>query len=311
SSLRPFHSLVPDYKCCKKNVTLILTMPIQDILNSIGFTITHYEPVHGGDISDAYCLYGQDAKYFLKVNDAQRYPGMFEKEENGLRTLNQNSPLAIPQVIRCGNTLHQQYLLLEWLEKGSSGTGCWEDFGSGLAMLHQKKQPFFGWQEDNFIGSLVQHNQPHEAWHLFYAECRIMPLVTTLFNAGAFSKADLVSAELFCKKMERLFPFEPPALLHGDLWSGNFMVTGTGYAAIFDPAVYYGHREMDIGMTQLFGGFDRRFYDAYNESYPLEKGWQQRMPLTQLYPLLVHAVLFGGHYVVSAKEIIKHYPGTG
>jgi fructosamine-3-kinase len=280
-------------------------MPLQHILHDCGLTITRYEPVPGGDINRAYCLHGPNAKYFLKVNDAKQYPAMFDKEMNGLYALLQNSTLKVPEVIKSGNTEKEQYLLLEWIEKGSLKKDCWLNFGARLAMLHQKQQPFFGWMEDNFIGSLVQHNQQQSEWHLFYAECRIMPLVKNLFNEGSFSKQDLVSAELFCKRIENLFPREPPALLHGDLWSGNYMITTTGYAAIFDPAVYYGHREMDIGMTCLFGGFHRQFYDAYNEVFPLEKNWRQRLPLAQLYPLLVHAVLFGGDYVGSAREIMK------
>ena len=102
-------------------------------------------------------------------------------------------------------------------------------------------------------------------------------------------------------------PIEPPSFLHGDLWSGNYMITSSGYATIFDPAVYFWHREMDIGMTKLFGGFDHRFYEAYNEAYPLEKGWEKRLPITQLYPLLVHAVLFGGHYISNVKDIVKQF----
>ena len=108
-------------------------------------------------------------------------------------------------------------------------------------------------------------------------------------------------------KLARHFPIEPPALLHGDLWSGNFLISSNGQAAIYDPAVYYGHREMDIGMTKLFGGFDQRFYDAYNATYPLEKDWEKRLQVTQLYPLLVHAVLFGGHYISQVREIIKQF----
>ena len=134
-----------------------------------------------------------------------------------------------------------------------------------------------------------------------------MPLVQKLFDGNIFSKKEAEIALHACDKLGELFPAEPPALLHGDLWSGNFMVTQTGVAAIFDPAVYCGHREMDLGMTKLFGGFDQRFYNAYNATYPLEAGWQQRLQLTQLYPLLVHALLFGGHYVASAKEILSYY----
>jgi len=282
-------------------------MSLQLILDDCGVTITRYEPVHGGDINRSYCLYTRDEKYFLKLNDTKRYPGMFEKEARGLNSLRKNFTGRIPQVIKSGGKQQQQYLLLEWLEPGKPKEDSWTKFGIALATMHQQVQPYFGWDEDNYIGSLPQCNSKHALWHLFYTECRIMPLTKILFDAGAFSKQDVAIAESFCKKMEDLFPFEPPGLLHGDLWSGNYMITATGDAAIYDPAVYCGHREMDIGMTKLFGGFDQRFYHAYNEVYPLEKDWLQRLPLTQLYPLLVHAVLFGGHYTGKAREIMKQF----
>jgi fructosamine-3-kinase len=126
-----------------------------------------------------------------------------------------------------------------------------------------------------------------------------------LFERGHCSKTDLAAADKFCGQLTTIFPAEPPSLLHGDLWAGNYLIHSAGYAAIYDPAVYFGHREMDIGMTRLFGGFDQRFYAAYDRCYPLEKGWQTRLSVSQLYPILVHAVLFGGHYVSSAMSIIR------
>jgi fructosamine-3-kinase len=283
-------------------------MPLQSIFDDCGLTITKYEPVHGGDINHTYCLYCQDAKYFLKVNDASLYIQMFEKEAKGLKALMRNvTAIRIPHVIKYGLAEQDQYLLLEWMETGKPGQDSMEKFGAAMATMHQKTQAYFGWEEDNYIGSLRQDNTKHNSWSLFYSECRILPLVHLLYNGGAFSKQDIAVAELFCKKLGHLFPQETPALLHGDLWAGNFMITSTGDVAIYDPAVYYGHREMDIGMTRLFGGFDQRFYDGYNSMYPLEKNWLQRLPLSQLYPLLVHAVLFGGHYVDAAREIMKRF----
>lgn len=289
---------------------------MQNIFDHCGLAITHYEPVHGGDISQSYRLHSPDAKYFLKVNNAKLYPRMFEKEANGLNAL-QNAielpafkkltTLTIPRVIRHGIIDQQQYLLLEWIEPGRPRGDCWENFGATLAMIHKQPQPYFGWPEDNYIGSLPQYNDKHDSWHSFYSECRIMPLLKMLQDTGAFGQQDVSNAASLCKKVNQFFPAEPPALLHGDLWSGNFMTTIHGNAAIYDPAVYYGHREMDIGMTKLFGGFDSQFYQAYNDIYPLEKGWLQRLPLTQLYPLLVHAVLFGGHYISQAREIINRF----
>jgi len=278
-------------------------MELQAIIEDCGIAVSGYEPVHGGDINRCYCLYAGNHKYFLKINDALQYPGMFEKEAAGLDALKNNFSLVVPAVIKHGNIHQQQYLLLQWIERAKASTNSMQSFGAALATMHKKQQPYFGWALNNYIGSLPQDNTRHDEWPSFYRACRIMPLVQLLFSRGAFSQQDIKAAENFCKTTGRLFPDEPPSLLHGDLWSGNFMVSSDG-AAIYDPAVYHGHREMDIGMTQLFGGFDQRFYDGYNEVYPLEKNWQQRLPLTQLYPLLVHAVLFGGHYISSVRAII-------
>jgi protein-ribulosamine 3-kinase len=283
-------------------------MSLLSIFADCDITITNSEQVHGGDINLSYCLYTRDAKLFLKVNEAMLYPDLFEKEARGLKALAENARMIkVPRVIKQGLAGKDQYLLLEWIEKRKPRKDSMERFGRALAEIHHKTQPCFGWEEDNYIGSLRQDNTKYDSWHLFYAECRIMPLVRLLFNAGTFSKDDMSVAELFCRKLDQLFPQEPASLLHGDLWAGNFMITNTGDAAIYDPAVYHGHREMDIGMTKLFGGFDRDFYEGYISMYPLEKGWLQRLPLTQLYPFLVHAILFGGDYVNSARDIMKRF----
>ncbi len=276
---------------------------LQSIFDDCNLDVQEYEQLHGGDINKSYCLFTSSGKYFLKVNDANNYPAMFVKEANGLDLLRKNSTLIIPQVAKIGVCNEQQYLLIEWLEKGIPGTNMWKNFGASLAMMHKQPQQYFGLDEDNYIGSLIQSNTRHNEWRSFYAECRVMPLVKKLFDAGDFSTRDLNDADSFCNNFKNIFPTEPPALLHGDLWAGNYFITSSGNAAIFDPAVYFGHREMDIGMTKLFGGFDQRFYNAYSETYPLDKDWEKRLPITQLYPLLVHAVLFGGHYISNAMEL--------
>jgi protein-ribulosamine 3-kinase len=280
---------------------------LNNIFKDCGLNVQRSEQVHGGDINLSYCLFTPTEKYFLKVNDKSRYPLMFEKEANGLDKLRELCALKIPQVIKHGSCNDQQYLLLEWMEKGAAKKDMWENFGRGLAMMHQQPQEHFGLNEDNYIGSLYQNNDPHNEWHSFYTECRIKPLMKKLFDAGNFSTTAIRDADLFCNNLITIMPIEPPSFLHGDLWAGNYMITSSGYAAIFDPAVYCGHREMDIGMTKLFGGFDKRFYEAYNETYPLEQGWEKRLPITQLYPLLVHAVLFGGHYISEVKHIFSAF----
>ena len=278
---------------------------LQNIFSTCGLNVQRYEQVHGGDINKTYCLFTSQEKYFLKVNDRVKFPGMFQKEANGLDLLRTHCTLIVPKVFRTGECGKHQYLLLEWLEKSAPLKNIWEDFGSGLAIMHKQHQSYFGLNEDNYIGSLKQDNTSHNDWHSFYSECRVMPLVKTLLDTGSFSSKDFDSAGSFCKNLKNIFPGEHPSLLHGDLWGGNFLITSPGKPAIFDPAVYFGHREMDIGMTKLFGGFDQRFYDTYNEVYPLDNNWHQRIPYTQLYPLLVHAVLFGGHYIAATKSIFS------
>lgn len=266
--------------------------------------------VSGGDINQTFLVVTDNGNYFLKINDASAFPQMFEKEAEGLQALREATDLKVPQVIANGEIKNKQYLLLEYLVKGSPGDNFWQQFANGLVQLHKSTCDSFGYKSDNYIGSLMQANVGYADWATFYGEQRIMPLVKKLFNTRIFSALEIRNAERLSDRIKNIFPDEPPALLHGDLWGGNFMVAvsrNSVLPAIFDPAVYYGHREMDIGMTLLFGGFDYRFYDAYHAGYPLTPGWKQRVDLTQLYPLLVHAVLFGGSYISRVKQILGRF----
>jgi fructosamine-3-kinase len=278
-------------------------MEVRDFFST---PVSSFRPVHGGDINQAFYVESEEGKFFLKLNDAVRFPDMLEKEAGGLKALS-GSSLKIPAVINHGIIERKQFLILEWLEAGAAGKTSWELFGRGLANLHRRESSFFGWEEDNYIGSLPQVNTPARRWSVFYAEHRIMPLVKKLFDNGSFDQANISSAERLCSQLEKIFPEEPPALIHGDLWSGNFLITKEGLPAVYDPAVYYGHREMDLGMSMLFGGFDADFYRSYDEVYPLESSWKERIPLTQLYPLLVHAILFGGGYIQRCRSILQAF----
>ena len=281
---------------------------IENIIGKLDITHTNIKVVSGGDISSAYCIETKNRKLFLKINDAERYPLMFEKEADGLQVLNQSSKLYVPPVISSGALEGKQYLLLEWLERTEPATKTWALLGQGLAELHRISDNYFGWKTSNYIGSLPQINDSCETWAGFYAQQRILPLVRQLFNNNLLEKNDLNRATTLCKNLDQIFPQESPSLLHGDLWNGNTMaISSEKIPAVFDPAVYFGHREMDIGMTLLFGGFDKAFYNSYNESYPLEKDWQKRIELTQLYPLLVHAILFQGSYITKSKSILRKW----
>jgi fructosamine-3-kinase len=281
-------------------------MKNESVVDSLGLDVLAVSPVAGGDINKAFRLSTTTGEFFLKVNDALRYPKMFEQEARGLAALTGDN-VRVPRVMRFGEVRGQQFLLLEWIERGAGAMDAWEKFGTGLAEIHKKPQKHFGLSSDNFIGSLSQSNRPSLSWPQFYSDQRILPLVKNLRDHGSFDNSDVASAEALCKRLAEIYPLEHPSLVHGDLWSGNFMFDDDGSACIFDPAVYCGHREMDLAMTKLFGGFDEKFYDGYRVNYPLDSGWERRLRISQLYPILVHAILFGGRYVKQAASIINKF----
>jgi fructosamine-3-kinase len=263
-------------------------------------------PVHGGDINKAFCITTATQQFFLKINKTAN-ADMLVKEAKGLNILRAHTRLKVPLVLQTGSEGEYQFLLLEWLHNTYPAQASGYRFGQGVAQLHRHSQPCFGFEENNYIGTLHQVNTLTGNWPDFYAHCRILPLIKKLADSGQLSFKDGTRAETFCSAIKNIFPDEPPSLLHGDLWSGNYISASAHGFAIFDPAVYYGHREMDIAMTKLFGGFPVDFYTGYNDAYPLEKGWPERLPYAQLYPLLVHAVLFGGHYTANVRSILNDF----
>jgi fructosamine-3-kinase len=269
--------------------------------------IVHADPIGGGSINDAFRLDTKAGLFFVKANTSDRFSSMFEAEADGLRRLAGTEGLCVPHVIASGESQHRAYLLLEWVEPGIKNGAFWELLGTGLARLHGRTSSRFGLDRDNYIGSLKQVNAPRDQWDTFFIDCRLEPLTRMARDSGRLDEADAFRFERLYGKLPHLFPLEPAALLHGDLWSGNVLCDAASRAVLIDPAVYYGHREMDLGMTRLFGGFDPDFYAAYQAYHPLEQGWEERMPLAQLYPLLVHAVLFGGSYTADARAILRKF----
>lgn len=272
-----------------------------------GGTIDKVSPLGGGDINEAFRLQTSAGPFFMKSNSASRFPGMFEKEARGLELLGGTGEIRVPEVIVHGQTGDDIFLVLEYIESAPRKATFWSDFGRSLARMHTHGSDAFGLDHDNYMGSIPQSNRRHNNWPSFFAEERLEPMVRMARDGGYFRRDTVNAFERLYARLEDIFPEEPPALIHGDLWTGNHMVDDRGGACIIDPAVHYGHREMDIAMSRLFGSFDGEFYEAYHAEYPLEKGWQERVDICNLYPLLVHVNLFGEGYVGRVEIIMKNF----
>jgi len=263
--------------------------------------------VGGGSINETFRVETLSGLYFVKINSSSLYPGMFEKEALGLKILEDAGEIPVPEVVAWDETNEEAFLTMKYIPPGTKSTDFWETFAKRLAALHRHTDEMFGLDHNNYIGSLPQSNRRHKSWTDFFREERLEFQVKMARNAGKIGNDTVKRFERFYKKLDEIFPVEPPSLIHGDLWGGNFIVNPGGEAVIIDPAVYYGHREMDLGMSQLFGGFSERFYKAYNHHFPLDKGWQQRLDYCNLYPLMVHVNLFGGGYSASVNSILKKF----
>ncbi len=261
--------------------------------------------IGGGCINNTLKLSTTSGSYFLKWK--QNEPELFEKEKEGLEILSNLSPIKIPKVIHCGLIEESNYLLLEFIEKSAPSQLFWEDFGNKLSHQHSITNPTFGLDHDNHIGRLPQRNESKEIWVDFFIQNRLMPQLEMASMNGKVNLEIRNDFDSLFLELPNLFPNERPALLHGDLWSGNFMVGPAGDAWVFDPAIYFGHREAEIAFTQLFGGFDSIFYAAYNEQSPLEPGFEQRIELYNIYPLLVHLNLFGEAYLSGITNTLSRY----
>ena len=269
------------------------------------YTIENLKSVGGGDINETYHLKTNQNDFFLKLNKPDLFPGMFEAEKLGLDLLLEQSDFAIPNPLFAGKIPECDFLMMEWVELTSQGD--WKKFGQTLAEMHRQTHSNFGLDHQNYIGSLQQDNTFEQSWSEFYTQCRLHPLCKIAFDNGQIDRSTLRAFENLYRRLDEIYPNEPPAFLHGDLWSGNRAFTADGIPCIYDPAVYYGHREMDLAMTKLFGGFPDEMYRAYHQSYPLESGWENRISIGQLYPLLVHVILFGGGYAGQVRSIVRKF----
>lgn len=277
------------------------------IEQALGDRVQGAQPVSGGDINEAWEVeLSTGRRVFVKLN-ARAPAGMFEAEAHGLDWLRAGGALRVPRVLAFGDAPHA-FIALEHLGRGSPRRGFDDELGRGLALLHRSGAPSFGLERDNFIGSLPQDNRPAPSWPELYRERRLRPHVDRAARAGLLSAALVRRFDgLFAKLEDLVGPTEPAARLHGDLWGGNLHVDDDGAPCLIDPAVYGGHREVDLAMMRLFGGFGARVFAAYAEAWPLAPGHAERVSLYQLYPLLVHVNLFGRSYVGQLEHALERY----
>jgi len=272
-----------------------------------GLQLINSRPVSGGCINEAYELETQKGNFFLKIN-AREPSDFFRQEAGGLEALRKaDTGLVIPKVLGFRDPAADAagYLLMEFIEEGVQGDAS--AFGAGLARLHQHKREQYGFPRDNYIGSLPQSNTDTNHWIDFFREQRVEPLLKKAVEAGQVDSGLLDHWERLSGKLDELLPYGAPSLLHGDLWSGNYLYDTTGRGVLIDPAVYYGHPEMDLAFTRMFGGFPAAFYEGYETVSPLESGFDERVEIHNLYPLLVHVRLFGGHYLNQLKVVLRRY----
>ena len=261
-------------------------------------------PVSGGCINNGMHLKTNEKDFFLKWNSEDALD-MFEKEFESLEYLRKQKVVSIPEPCFTGSDFNISYLVLEFIESGRRSPNFWSDFGEKLASLHQASAGHFGFDYDNYIGSLPQRNEWNTNWVDFFIEQRLKPQLLSAQKNGLISNKMMDQFHGLFELLPSVFPVESPALIHGDLWSGNIMTGADGIICLIDPAVYFGNREIEIAFTHLFGGFDHEFYDTYEEVFPLQIDFENRIDLYNLYPLLVHVNLFGASYLSGIKSTLQ------
>ena len=288
-----------------------LNEAIRDICgNSV--SVEKLRPVSGGDINDACaCTLSDGSKLFMKLNRRENID-FFRKEAEGLLAIKKTGTIKTPDVLGLGEDKDRAFLLLSFIEPERQVSSYNENFGKRLALFHSAPAKDyvsggrFGFTHDNYIGAGYQVNTPKDTWIDFFRECRLKPQLDRA--EGYFDKGMIRKAASLMDKLDKyLIEPDAPSLLHGDLWSGNYMTGSDGEAWLIDPAAYVGHAEADIAMTELFGGFGGAFYAAYREAKPMAPGYADRKEIYNLYHLLNHLNLFGGGYLYSVKRIIDRY----
>jgi fructosamine-3-kinase len=272
----------------------------------LGARITRAARVHGGDVALAYAVdLDDDRRVFAKTHQSPP-PGFFTTEAAGLSWLRAADAVAVPDVLAMSDD-PPSHLVLEWIDVGRARPETERDLGAGLAQMHRAGAPAFGREDRRTTGSRGLPNEPCATWPEFYARNRLLPLARLARDGGVLAPQTIAGLERLASRLAEFDTGEPPARLHGDLWSGNRLVDADGRSWLIDPAAYGGHREFDLAMMRLFGGFGAECFAVYAAAFPLEPGWEHRVALHQIAPLVMHAIKFGGGYVSSATTAIEQY----
>ncbi|MGA9237476.1 fructosamine kinase family protein [Robiginitalea sp.] len=267
-----------------------------------GLRILGHQPVRGGDIARSYLLQTARGPLFVKILEGPRAYDMLTAEAEGLTALKESGAIAVPEVYQCAKTGFGAALLMEYISSGRVSDASQETLGRSLALLHQSGSDTFGWSRNNYIGTLPQNNPREEDWATFFARHRLSFQFDLALSSNLLEARQVPGLDYMIQKIESLVPEVHPALLHGDLWGGNYLISKDNTPYLIDPSVYYGHSDVDLAMSRLFGGFSSRFYDAYFEVSPAHPGFEDRIPLYQLYYLLVHLNIFGRSYLASVTD---------
>ncbi len=276
-----------------------------DITQTTGetFSVRRDNAVGGGCINATHVIEDDGRRFFVKLNAATLLD-MFAAEAQGLEEIIGTDAIRAPTPVCYGTAGAQAYLVLEFIAPGHGGRSSQEQLGQQLAALHRVTRPRYGWTRDNTIGATPQHNTEGDDWVEFWRAQRLGFQLQLAADKGYGGRLQTQGERLLAELPRLLAGHTPPAaLLHGDLWSGNYSIDAHGAPVIFDPALYYGDRETDLAMTELFGGFSPYFYQAYHEAYPLPEGYQLRKSLYNLYHVLNHLNLFGGAYLAQAEQL--------
>lgn len=278
------------------------------VATTLGADVGALAGVSGGDVAAAYRADLDDGRrVFVKTHHSPP-PGFFTTEATGLRWLRDAGSLLVPEVLAVSDD--PPFLVLEWIEEGRPTDDTEAELGRALAAVHLAGAPSFGREDRRTTGSRGLPNEPCGTWSELYATQRLLPLARIARDAGALPEETIAGLERVAARLDELGgPPEPPARLHGDLWAGNRLVDRDGRSWLVDPAAHGGHREFDLAMMRLFGGFGEACFAAYDEAHPLADGWQVRVPLHQLAPLTVHAIKFGGGYVGSTERALAQVLG--